>query len=190
MTHGVVNAAAISDRATVWDTTVDVWDRLMHVNLRAPFLLMQGAARIMRREGVGGSMVCIGSTTGYGGQPTLTPYAVSKGALPTMVRNLAYALMRDHIRVNQVTLGWMDTPAEDAVQRRSHGATDGWLAAAEATQPYGRLLKPAEVARLLCYLLSDESGLMSGAIIDYAQAVLGAGEPAVPPVEPFPLFDH
>jgi NAD(P)-dependent dehydrogenase (short-subunit alcohol dehydrogenase family) len=181
--HGVVNAAAISDRATVWDTTVELWDRLMHVNLRAPFLLMQGAARIMRRQRAAGSMICIGSTTGHGGQPYLTPYAVSKGALPTMVRNLAYSLMRDRIRVNQVTLGWMDTPAEDAVQRRSHGAADGWLALAEAQQPYGRLLKPAEVARVLCYLLSDESGLMSGAIIDYAQAVLGAGEPAVPPKE-------
>ena len=98
-----------------------------------------------------------------------------------MVRNLAFALMRDRIRVNQVTLGWMDTPAEDAVQRLSHGASDGWLATAEAAQPYGRLLKPTEVARVLCYLLSDESGLMSGAIIDYAQVVLGAGEPTVPP---------
>jgi NAD(P)-dependent dehydrogenase (short-subunit alcohol dehydrogenase family) len=179
--HGVVNAAAVTDRGTVWDTTVELWDVLHNVNVRAPFLLMQGAAKIMRREGVPGSMITIGSTTGYGGQPYLTPYAVSKGALATMTRNLAYALMRHHIRVNQVSLGWMDTPAEDRMQRQYHDADDGWLQRAEAAQPYGRLLKPIEIARVFCFLLSDESGVMSGAILDVAQSVLGAGEPSVPP---------
>lgn len=182
--HGVVNAAAVTDRGTIWDTTVELWDVLMDVNVRAPFLLMQGAAKIMRREGVPGSMITIGSTTGYGGQPFLTPYAVSKGALATMTRNLAYALMQHHIRVNQVSLGWMDTPAEDRMQRTYHAADDGWLQAAEAAQPYGRLLKPLEVARIFCFLLSDESGVMSGAVLDFAQSVLGAGDPAVPPAAP------
>jgi NAD(P)-dependent dehydrogenase (short-subunit alcohol dehydrogenase family) len=188
--HGVVNAAAVTDRGTVWDTTVELWDLLFDVNVRAPFLLMQGAAKIMRRERVAGSMITIGSTTGHGGQPTLFPYAVSKGALATMTRNLAYSLMREHIRVNQVSLGWMDTPAEDRMQRQYHGAPDEWLTAAEATQPYGRLLKPLEVARIFCFLLSEESGVMSGATIDFAQSVLGAGEPSVPPVAPFPTFDR
>ena len=188
--HGVVNTAAVTDRGTVWDTTVELWDLLLDVNVRAPFLLMQGAARIMRRERVAGSMITIGSTTGHGGQPTLFPYAVSKGALATMTRNLAYSLMRDHIRVNQVSLGWMDTPAEDRMQRQYHGAPDGWLAAAEATQPYGRLLKPLEVARIFCFLLSEESGVMSGAVIDFAQSVLGAGEPSVPPADALPVFDR
>ena len=188
--HGVVNAAAVTDRGTVWDTTVELWDLLLDVNVRAPFLLMQGAAKIMRRERVAGSMITIGSTTGYGGQPTLLPYAISKGALATMTRNLAYSLMRDHIRVNQVNLGWMDTPAEDRMQRQYHGASDGWLADAEATQPYGRLLKPLEVARIFCFLLSEESGIMSGAIVDFTQSVLGAGDPSVPPADPFPTFDR
>ena len=179
--HGLVNAAAVTDRGTIWDTTVELWDALLDVNVRAPFLLMQGAAKIMRREGVPGSMITIGSTTGYGGQPFLTPYAVSKGALATMTRNLAYALMQHHIRVNQVSLGWMDTPAEDRMQRLYHGADDDWLHRAEAAQPYGRLLKPVEVARIFCFLLSDESGVMSGAVLDFAQSVLGAGDPAVPP---------
>lgn len=188
--HGVVNAAAVTDRGTVWDTTVELWDLLLDVNVRAPFLLMQGAAKIMRRERVPGSMITIGSTTGHGGQPTLLPYAISKGALATMTSNLAYSLMRDHIRVNQVNLGWMDTPAEDRMQRQYHGASDGWLADAEATQPYGRLLKPLEVARIFCFLLSEESGIMSGATVDFAQSVLGAGDPSVPPAQQFPTFDR
>ena len=93
----------------------------------------------------------------------------------TLVRNLAWSLMRNHIRVNLVNLGWMDTPHEDEIQRRYHGAGDGWLAQAEAEQPFGRLIKPPEVARILCFLLSDESGLMTGASIDFDQSILGAG---------------
>lgn len=173
--HGVVNCAAATDRGTVWDTSLELWDQMMDVNLRAPFLVMQGAAKVMAREGVAGSMVCIGSVTGHGGQEFLTPYAVSKGALLSLVRNLAWSLMRNHIRVNLLSLGWMDTPAEDLIQRRYHGAGDDWLTLAEAEQPFGRLIKPAEVARTLCFLLSDESGLMTGASIDFDQSVLGAG---------------
>ena len=94
----------------------------MAVNVRAPFFLIQSAARIMRREGVKGSIVNIGSVSGYGGQPFILAYCVSKGALATMTKNAAYSLMRHGIRVNQVNLGWMDTAAEDIVQRRFHGA--------------------------------------------------------------------
>ena len=181
--HGVVNSAASTDRGTVWDTDVALWDRMMDVNVRAPFLVMQAAARIMVREGVAGSMVTIGSMTGHGGQPILTPYAVSKGALTTLTRNLAYSLMRNRIRVNLLNLGWMDTPAEDVVQRRFHGAGDDWLQLAEAQQPFGRLIKPTEAARTLCFLLSDESGLMTGATIDFDQSVLGAGDSPKPPTD-------
>ena len=90
---------------------------MMAVNVRTPLFLTQAVARVMQREGVGGSIVNIGSVSGYGGQVYLTPYAISKGALHTLTRNLAYSLMRDHIRVNLVNLGWMDTPAEHLVQR-------------------------------------------------------------------------
>jgi NAD(P)-dependent dehydrogenase (short-subunit alcohol dehydrogenase family) len=181
--HGVVNAAAATDRGSVWDTSVDLWDTMMDVNVRAPFLVMQAAARMMARESVAGSMVSIGSVTGYGGQEYLTAYAVSKGALHSLTRNLAWSLMRNRIRVNLLNLGWMDTPAEDIVQRRFHGAGDDWLTKAEAEQPTGRLIKTDEVARTLCFLLSDESGLMTGSVIDFDQSVLGAGFIPKPPPE-------
>ena len=112
----------------------------------------------MVREGVPGSIVNIGSMTGHGGQPILLPYAVSKGALHTLTKNLAFSLMRNHIRVNLLNLGWMDTPAEHDIQKRYHNASDDWLEKAEAIQPMGRLIKPAEVARVICFLLSEESG--------------------------------
>jgi NAD(P)-dependent dehydrogenase (short-subunit alcohol dehydrogenase family) len=60
-----------------------------------------------------------------------------------------------------------------------HDAADGWLKNAEAARPFGRLLKPAEVARAVGYLSSAESGLMTGSIIDFDQQVLGTGN-AIP----------
>ena len=180
--HGVVNAAAETSRAGVWDVTTDHFDRMMAVNVRTPLFLTQAAARVMQREGVGGSIVNIGSVSGYGGQVYLTPYAISKGALHTLTRNLAYSLMRDHIRVNLVNLGWMDTPAEHLVQRDVHGLGEDWLVRAEAEQPFGRLIKPEEAARTICYLLSDESGMMTGASLDFDQSVVGAGDSPKPAV--------
>jgi len=184
--HGLVNIAAYTARGNVWDTDLELWDTMQAVNVRAPFFMLQGAARIMRREGVAGSVVNIGSTSGHGGQPFILPYCVSKGGLAILTKNAAYSLMRHRIRVNQVNPGWMDTESEDAVQRRFHGATDGWLAAAEASQPTGRLIKPPEVARVIAFLLSDESGMMTGTIIDYDQSVHGAGDAPKPTLQETP----
>jgi NAD(P)-dependent dehydrogenase (short-subunit alcohol dehydrogenase family) len=180
--HGLLNSAAETSRGSVWNTTPDMFDTMMSVNVRAPFMLIQGCAKIMKREGVAGAVVNIGSVTGYGGDVNLTHYAISKGALHTLTRNCAYSLMRDRIRVNLLNPGWMDTPTEDATQRKWHNAQDGWLQKAESEQPLGRLIKPDELARTVMFLLSDESGLMTGAVIDFDQSVVGAGSPSKPKV--------
>jgi NAD(P)-dependent dehydrogenase (short-subunit alcohol dehydrogenase family) len=178
--HGLLNSAAETSRGSVWNTTPEMFDKMMAVNVRAPFMLIQHCAILMKRNGVPGSVVNIGSVTGWGGDVALTHYAISKGALHTLTRNCAFSLMRDRIRVNLLNPGWMDTPTEDQTQRKWHGATDGWLEAAEKQQPLGRLIKPDELARTICFLLSDESGLMTGAIIDFDQSVVGAGSPSKP----------
>ena len=77
--------------------------------------------------------------------------------------------------VNGLTIGWMDTPGEDRIMKTYHDAQDGWLKKAEAARPFGRLLKPDEVARACGFLSSEESGLMTGAIIDFDQQVAGTG---------------
>ena len=105
---------------------------------------------------------------------------MSKGALAIMTRNLAYGLMRHHIRVNQVNPGWMDTESEHRTQITYDGSPDNWLELAEAGRPFGRLVKPWEVANLIAFCLSDESGVMTGNLIDVDQSVQGAGEPPVP----------
>lgn len=170
----LVNAAGDTDRGTVFDTSPELYERLMAVNLRAPFFLIQDAAELMRRQGIAGAIVNIQSMSAHGGQPFLSIYSVSKGALATLTRNAAYALLPHRIRVNGLNIGWMSTPGEDAVMRRHHGAQDGWLEQAAAGQPFGRLLDPREVARAVAYLASDESGLMTGSNIDFDQTILGA----------------
>lgn len=180
----LANCAAVTDRGDVWSTTADFWDWMMAVNVRAPFLLSQGVARLARRHGRPASIVNVGSVAGYGGAPAIMAYSVSKGALTTLTKTLAFQLMRDHVRVVQVNPGWMDTPGEDLIQRKYHGAGDDWLEAAEVERPFGRLIKPAELARTLAFVLSDDAGMMTGAIIDYDQTILGAGNGELPPVDP------
>lgn len=173
---GLVNAAACTDRGTLEDTSVDHWDRIMAVNLRAPFLLMQEAVKLMQREGRGGSIVNILSMSAHGGTPNLTPYSVSKGALATLTKNAAHSQRQHCIRVNALNIGWMATPAEHAVQRRE-GQPANWLEAADASAAFGRILRPRDVAGMTAYLLSDEARMMTGALIDFDQNVLGIYNP-------------
>lgn len=177
----LINAAGITDRGNIFDTSEALFDRMVAVNVRAPFFLMQEAASIMRREAIAGAIVNIQSMSANGGQAFLTPYSMSKGALATLTRNVAHALVRHRIRVNGLNIGWMDTPGEDAIMKKYHGAEDGWLESAAKTRPFGRLIDPKEVARACAYLASAESGLMTGANIDFDQNVVGVGDP---PLEP------
>ncbi|WP_332687337.1 SDR family oxidoreductase [Bosea sp. (in: a-proteobacteria)] len=170
----LVNAAGDTDRGTICDTTPELYERIMAVNLTAPFFLIQDAANLMRREKIEGSIVNIQSMSAHGGQPFLAAYSVSKGALATLTRNAAYGLLADRIRVNGLNIGWMATPGEDAIMRLRHDAQDGWLDKAAASQPFGRLVDPREVAKAVAYLASGESGLMTGTNIDFDQTILGA----------------
>jgi len=171
---GLVNAAGATDRGGILDISVDLWDYLFAVNVRAPFVLIQEAARVMKREGTAGSIVNIITMSSHGGQPFLTGYSASKGALVTLTKNVGHALRGDRIRVNAINIGWADTPNEHKVQVEATGLSENWLEAAEAEQPFGQLIKPHEVADFVVFLLSPLSGIMTGSVIDYDQNVMGA----------------
>lgn len=178
--HALVNCAAATFRGSVWDSTAEMWDEMLTLNVRAACLVAQESAKLMVREGVDGSIVFIGSVARHGGAPNLLPYAASKMALVAATRNMAYTLMRHQVRVNMINPGWMDTPAEDITQRRYEGATDGWLERAEAQQPMGKLIKPDEIAHTIVHLCSPESGFLTGQDIDWDQTIIGVG-PGVRP---------
>jgi NAD(P)-dependent dehydrogenase (short-subunit alcohol dehydrogenase family) len=81
----------------------------------------------------------------------------------------------------------MDTPGEHSVQKRYHDADEDWLARAEAGEPFGRLLKPPEVARTIAFLASDESGMMTGSLVDMDQTVVGCSDVQPQPAEALTL---
>ena len=180
----LVNTAAKTDRGTILDTSPDLFDQIFAINVRAPFFLMQEAIKLMKREGTQGSIVNIGSMSAMGGQPFIAAYCASKGALETLTRNTAYAVLRNRIRVNQLNIGWMASEGEDRIQREYHNADPDWLAKAAAAQPFGRLVDPEEVARACAYLATDESGLMTGSAICLDQSVWGAYENSPQPAAP------
>ena len=170
---GLLNAAGTTDRGTIENTSVELWDRIFAINVRAPFLLIQDAVRIMRREGTAGRIVNIITMSSHGGQPFLTAYSASKGALAALTKNVAHAVRADRIRVNGLNIGWSDTPGEHRI-KILEGQPPNWLEIAEKEQPFGRLIKPDDVALLSLYLLGTASGVMTGSVVDYDQNVLGA----------------
>ena len=170
----LVNNAGDVSRGRLEDVPVEFWDRMMAVNLRAPFLCLQEAVKSMKVRG-GGSIVNIGSINAYVGSPKLGPYAVSKGGLLTFTRNAACALNRYRIRVNQLNPGWVLTEGEEVVQRKNRNGGE-WLDDAIATRPFGRLIKPIEIAYAAAYFASDESAVITGAVVDLEQTPVGAYE--------------
>lgn len=171
---GLVNSAGLTSRGTIENTSVELWDEHFAINVRAPFLLMQGCIKIMQREKIAGSIVNIITQSAHGGQPFLTPYAASKGALVTLTKNVAHSQRFHQIRINAIMPGWMDTPGEHAIQKSFHNAPDNWLELAESGQPMGKLIQPDDLSSLAAYLLSDDSGVITGSVIDYDQNVNGA----------------
>ena len=176
----LVNAAGITDRGNIFDTSPELFDRMMAINVRAPFFLIQEAVKIMAREAIAGSIINIQSMSAHGGQAFIAAYCTSKGALATLTKNCANALLNHRIRVNGLNIGWMHTPGEDRIMKTYHNAPDNWLEEAVKSRPFGRLLDPAEVARAVAFLASDASGLMTGTNIDFDQMVAGTSDPALP----------
>lgn len=168
----LVNNAADTSRGDLEHAPVALWDHIMNVNLRAPFILLQEAIAPMRARG-GGSIVNIGSVNAYVGEPKLGPYSVSKGGLMTLTRNAASLLSRDRIRVNQLNVGWTLTEGERRVKREQDGRGEDWIAEATATRPFGRLLAPLDVAYAAAYFASDDSACVTGSILDVEQSPPG-----------------
>lgn len=170
----LVSAAGLTTRGTLLDTTPELFDAHVAVNLRGPFFLMQAAVADMVRRGAPGTIVTIITMSEHGGQPYLAPYVAAKAGLAGLTRNAAHAHRFDRIRVNGIDIGWTDTEGEDEIQRRFHGATDGWRERAAKDLPMGKLGQVDEIADFVVFLLSDRSGVVTGSVIDWDQTVPGA----------------
>ena len=169
----VVNAAGFTERGTLLNTTPEMFEQHVAINLRGPFFIMQAAVRDMLARNARGTIVNVLSISARTGAPILAPYAASKGGLTSLTRNAAHAHRFDGIRINGLNIGWTATPGEDVIQKRFHDADDDWLKQAGERLPAGRLGDPDEIADMIVYLLSDGSGVVTGSIIDWDQKVIG-----------------
>ena len=169
----LVNAAGLTSRGTLLDTTPDLFDAHIAVNLKGPFFLMQAVVADLVARQAPGTIVNIISTSEHGGQPYLAPYVAAKAGLAGLTRNAAHAHRWDKIRINGLDIGWTDTEGEEATQRRFHGAGDDWRAKAGASLPMGKLGQVDEIANFVVFLLSERSGVVTGSVIDWDQNVLG-----------------
>jgi NAD(P)-dependent dehydrogenase (short-subunit alcohol dehydrogenase family) len=169
----LVNAAGLTTRGTLVDTTPELFDAHIAVNLRGPFFTMQAVVKDMLRRGAPGTVVNVISIAELGGQPYLAPYAAAKAGLAGATRNAAHAHRWDRIRINGLDIGWTDSEGEDATQRAFHGAGDDWREKAAASVPMGKLGQVDEIADFVVFLLSDRSGVVTGSVIDWDQCVVG-----------------
>ncbi|GAA1971657.1 SDR family oxidoreductase [Terrabacter lapilli] len=169
----LVNAAGMTARGTMLDTTPELFDQHIAVNLRAPFFLMQAAIADMVRRGEPGTIVNVISIDSHGGQAFLAPYVAAKAGLAGLTKNAAHAHRWDRIRINGLNMGWSATDGEDVTQQQTNDAGADWQEKAAAELPMGKLGQVDEIADFVVFLLSDRSGVVTGSVIDWDQNVIG-----------------
>lgn len=159
----VFNNAGIIRRTTAVETTVEEWDRVFGVNVRAIFLMCKHVVPIMAAAG-GGSIVNTGSGWGLKGGGQAISYCASKGAVVNMTRALAIDHGPQGIRVNSVNPGDADTGMLRDEARQLGQGEAGFLAEA-ADRPLRRMGQPSEIAAAVVWLASDEASYVTGAAL-------------------------
>jgi NAD(P)-dependent dehydrogenase (short-subunit alcohol dehydrogenase family) len=159
----LINCAGIFPRGTLADTDVELWDRVMDINLKGTYLCCKAAVPYMIERG-GGAIVNIGSTHASVGASNLFAYSISKGAVVTLTRNLAKSLAADRIRVNCVHPGWVASEGEIAL-REASGHSLEWLIEQGSHMPSGRLQTGEDIAAAVSFLVSDQAAQISGQIL-------------------------
>lgn len=164
----LVNNAATIARGNLDNTDAAEFDRVLAINLRAPFLLIKAAMAFFRKQG-GGRVLNIGSVNAYCGEKNLFAYSISKAGLATLTRNLADAHGPEGLRIHQFNVGWTLTKNEYETKKKD-GLPEDWPSKLPKTYaPSGRLLSPEDIAWAAVYFLSDEAPLVNGAILDFEQ---------------------
>jgi NAD(P)-dependent dehydrogenase (short-subunit alcohol dehydrogenase family) len=156
----VVAAAGIGSLSPLLEITDEEWQRTLDVNLTGAFLTVQEGARAMVDGGRGGAIVVVSSTNAVFAEESTVPYTASKGALVALARAAALDLAGRDIRINAVAPGMVRT-------RMAAPLTEDPAAAAEFLRhvPAGRFAEPAEIASVVCFLLSDGAAYLTGSLV-------------------------
>lgn len=153
----LVNNGGITRAVAFLDTTHEIYDEVFSINMRGYFFCAQQAVRSMVRHG-SGAIVNISSVHGYAGFSRHAVYAATKGAINAFTRELAIELAPQHIRVNAVGPGVIEVPRYFDNPGYTTEQGDGMV-------PWGRVGKPADIAGIVCFLVSDAADFITGQVI-------------------------
>jgi len=159
----LVNNAGIMFERGVGEISLEEWDLMTAINLRAPLFLAQAAAPHMRERG-GGSIINIGSIEGIGANPAHAAYCASKAGVHGLTRALAVDLGESGIRCNAIAPGWMESDLSETYFD-SFPDPPAARAALERLHPLGRVGHPADVGDLAAFLAGDGSSFLTGEVI-------------------------
>ncbi|HXW27335.1 MAG TPA: SDR family oxidoreductase [Xanthobacteraceae bacterium] len=166
---GLLNSAGIGADVHVLDTPVELFRKVLDINVTGTFIVGRAAARIMKDRG-GGAIVNVGSIAGVRGSKGRVAYGASKGAVATLTKVMAVDLARFNIRVNAIAPGPVETPLVKAIHTPE--VRRGWL----HHVPMRRYAAPEEMAGTVLFLLDPaQSGYLTGEVIAVDGGFRGAG---------------
>ena len=156
----LMNCAGIMPIMPVWETSEEVWDQVIDINLKGTFLCCKFAILEMQRTG-GGSIVNIASGAGITGVPGLSAYCASKAGVLLLTKSMALDCVKDNIRINCLAPGVIDTDLNRSWLNEEDDPEQA-LRDLEAVIPIHRMGTPEEVAYCALFLASDESSYVTG----------------------------
>lgn len=153
------NNAGINPTGTVVDTSEELWDKVLNINLKGMYLMSKFSIPEMRKAGKG-SIVCTSSVDGVLAIYNEAAYIASKGGIIALTKSMALDFANDGIRVNCILPGAVRTPLLEKFMKENASVGDQ-----SKGHALGRIGEPEEVANMAMYLLSDASSFVTGAII-------------------------
>ena len=170
----LVNNAATWTWAAYTDAAETDWDRMLAVDLKAPFLLGQAASRVMTKQG-GGAIVNISSVHKYRAWPSDTIYGICKAGIVRLTESMAYELGPSSIRVNAIAPGYIDSRVPDA--NESPIGSPSYAEAVIPWTPVRRIGVPEDIAEVAAFLLSDRASFVTGQCLTVDGGFLLGGTP-------------